>query len=356
MAIQVKVINTQHQFSTLSLVDGSSLMVESGDTVKLLSRDNFQTVRKGNDLIVKNAKGEQFVLKDYYTNARNIDEERFFSLKEELGETKALFSTDLSDQVKLAELDAATVSDASPAGQGGDHSAATYGGVAASAGGISTGAVMAGFCAVAAGGLAVASSGSGGSSSSSGVVDEPAPPVAPAPPADKLLLGNLILGTDGNDRFDGTAEIDYIYGLAGDDVFNNSPDRDILTGGAGRDTFNFQLEFIEADGIAILGFDPSSIDIIEDFVSGEDKIGFKGEFVLSSPSIVLADGNLVQGPGAIASDANDNFIFDSLSGALYYDADGNGSAAAQQFATLHGVTHLAASDIILYASDVIIYS
>lgn len=353
MAIQVKLINTQHQFSTLSLADGSSLIVKSGDTVKLLSRDNFQAVRKGNDLIIKNAKGEQFVLRDYYINARNVDEDQLFSLKEELGETKAMFSADLSDQVKLAELDTATVSDAIPAGQVGDHSAATSGGGAAGAGGVSNGAVMAGFGVLAVGGLAVASSGSGGSSNSSGVVDESASPVAPA---DKLLLGNLISGTDGNDRFDGTAEIDYIYGLAGDDVFNNSPGRDILTGGAGRDTFNFQLEFIEDDGIAILGFDPGSIDTIEDFVSGEDKIGFRDNFILSSPSIVLADGNLVQGPGGVALDANDYFIFDSLSGALYYDADGNGSGAAQQFATLHGVTHLAASDIILYASDVIIYS
>lgn len=476
MAIQVKLINSKHQFSTMTLDNGSSLVVKSGDTVKLLSSDNFQAVRKGNDLIIKNAKGEQFVLKDYYTNARNVDEERLFSLKEELGETKGLFSADLSDQVKLAELDTEVASDAGSAGYGsGNSSAVNSGNAAVGAGGISTGMAIAGFGALAVGGVAVASSGSGGSSSSSGgmvkypvnvVPDENNPPTNVAPvitsgnsatvaenttgvvyqavatdpngdsityslsgtdagwfnidaktgavsfknapdyeahrpptdgssyiavypfidntydikviasdgklsaekavtitvtnvddhvPSDIVLLGNPIFGTQGNDRFDGTPGIDYIYGFGGDDVFNNSPGRDVLTGGSGRDVYNYELGFVEADwGGYKLGFAPDNVDTIMDFVSGEDTIGFNdGSVLLGVSSLRISDDLFVQGPGAVAIERNDFFVFDTDTGALYYDYDGSGSEQPYHFATLYGVSSLQASDIMIYGSLVV---
>jgi Ca2+-binding RTX toxin-like protein len=55
----------------------------------------------------------------------------------------------------------------------------------------------------------------------------------------------------------------------------------------------------------------------------------------------------VSGDGAVALDANDHIIYDSGTGALYYDPDGSGSAAMVQFATLTGAPALGASDFLV---------
>ena len=51
--------------------------------------------------------------------------------------------------------------------------------------------------------------------------------------------------------------------------------------------------------------------------------------------------------GTSAQDADDRIIYDPVSGALLFDADGNGAGAAVQFATLPSGTVLSASDFIV---------
>ena len=51
------------------------------------------------------------------------------------------------------------------------------------------------------------------------------------------------------------------------------------------------------------------------------------------------------GAGAQAQDADDNILYNTATGQLSYDADGNGAGLAVAFATLFGQPTLSASDM-----------
>ena len=123
---------------------------------------------------------------------------------------------------------------------------------------------------------------------------------------------------------------------------------DTMQGGADSDTFALNASNFAGN--------LNGIDTIIDFVSGVDKIAMTLEFYQSSTGYSVSfDGytqptadELVQGAGAVALDANDHFIFDTYTGALYFDSDGNGSGEAVQFAILQGVTQLSVNDFLPY--------
>jgi Ca2+-binding RTX toxin-like protein len=132
-------------------------------------------------------------------------------------------------------------------------------------------------------------------------------------------------GGDGNDTLIGGGGSDTLDGGAGNDTLVGGAANDLLTGGDGADRFVFD---------ATLG--AANIDTITDFVTKTNKIvlsakvfnAFKG----SSAGSAITAGNLVVGAGATAQDKDDYLIYDTTTGLLYYDADGNGSGAAVAFA------------------------
>ena len=58
----------------------------------------------------------------------------------------------------------------------------------------------------------------------------------------------------------------------------------------------------------------------------------------------LNAADFVNSATGIAQDATDHILYNSNTGAFYYDADGSGAGAAIQFATLTGAPTLLASD------------
>lgn len=149
-----------------------------------------------------------------------------------------------------------------------------------------------------------------------------------------------LTGSSFADSLTGAAGNDTIAGGDGNDVLSGGLGNDNLTGGAGNDVFVFN----SAPNAT------SNKDTITDFVSGSDKLQLsKAVFT----GLGLQTGNLSSAQfwsGANLTgghDADDRVVYDSKSGALYYDADGIGGSAAVQIAVIGTSTHpsLAYSDI-----------
>jgi serralysin len=122
----------------------------------------------------------------------------------------------------------------------------------------------------------------------------------------------------------GNERANEIFGNAGANVLNGGGGADLLHGLDGADTFAFTTA---------LG--PGNVDVLADFLPGTDQILLGG--AAGQPFAALGSGLLSQGAfrvGAAAADADDRIIYNSQTGALLYDADGSGSGAAIQFATL----------------------
>ncbi|MGY0194524.1 DUF4347 domain-containing protein [Leptothrix sp. BB-4] len=125
----------------------------------------------------------------------------------------------------------------------------------------------------------------------------------------------------------GDAQANLLQGTAGDDTIVGLAGNDTLIGLAGND----------------------NVDTISDFSSGDrlvlDAAVFAG---IGLHNVTLDATMLRQGAGVVtAGDANDHVIFNTSTGALYYDADGAGGAGAVRFATLTGVTSIAATSILV---------
>jgi len=164
------------------------------------------------------------------------------------------------------------------------------------------------------------------------------PDPGPADPSPEPDPFTTILGTSGSDKLFGTSGADHILANAGADYIYGGGGADQLSGGAGKDKFVFDTAF---DG---------SIDEILDFNPLEDVLYLDNAFFtkltggsLSSPR-KLYGTNLEDGAGAKPNDVNDFIVYDSTTGNLSYDSDGNGSGAAIIFAHLQAGLDLSASN------------
>jgi Ca2+-binding RTX toxin-like protein len=160
-----------------------------------------------------------------------------------------------------------------------------------------------------------------------------------------------ITGTANSETIVAGAGADKITGLAGDDTISGGADNDTISGGAGNDTLTggADIDYFLFD---IAANASSNLDTITDFVSGTDKLQFsKNVFA----GLGKAVGNLTDAQFAYSTESltpTDRIIYNSSIGALYYDADGSGSASsAVQVALIGTSTHpaLAYSDIQIVA-------
>jgi Ca2+-binding RTX toxin-like protein len=133
---------------------------------------------------------------------------------------------------------------------------------------------------------------------------------------------DALWGGEGDDTLNGGRNNDSLWGEDGDDVLLGGPGNDTLSGGAGADSFVFDSPLDRS----------ANSDVITDFTPSEgDRIVLHGAIFKALGTTVTA-GNLRL--GTAAADGDDYLVYNTTSGALYYDADGNGSGTAVQFAVL----------------------
>ncbi len=162
--------------------------------------------------------------------------------------------------------------------------------------------------------------------------------------------GFVLKAYDGDNRMVGSKYDDNLKGARGNDVLDGGGGNDLLTGGAGKDVLK------GGSGADIFGFGHlDAVDRICDFNSkAGDKIALATEVTFdklekAAPRTefisALAASNFIVGKSA--QDADDRIVYDKETGALFYDADGNGAGAAVQFASLKAGTALSVSDFYL---------
>jgi serralysin len=159
------------------------------------------------------------------------------------------------------------------------------------------------------------------------------------------LAGNdYLYGGDGNDRLEGGTGSDALYGGRGDDTLlggdgndqlYGAQGRDILTGNLGQDSFIFQTA---------LG--TSNIDRITDFSVVDDTIRLDNAVFTAFGSNGAMSSSAFYA-GAVAHDSTDRILYNNSTGALSYDRDGTGSAAAIQFAELSPGLALTSQDFLI---------
>ena len=165
---------------------------------------------------------------------------------------------------------------------------------------------------------------------------------------DKLIGIEDLVGTDFNDSLLGDNSDNLLCGGLGNDTINGGMGNDTLIGGLGNDRLT------GGKGADIFLFDSAlgstNKDTITDFLSHVDKlqinssllstIGDLGQFSAHDQRFWLSSKG-------VAHDATDRLIYNSKTGALSFDSDGNGPSAPVTIEVLGTLSHpsLVASDI-----------
>lgn len=145
---------------------------------------------------------------------------------------------------------------------------------------------------------------------------------------------NELTGNAGNNTLNGAVGRDSLFGGVGNDVLLGGTGNDTLSGGAGKDIFKFNAALT------------ANTDKISDFVVADDTIQLDNAFFKKFTATgVLNAGSFVKGEAA--QDSNDYIIYNSTTGAVSYDADGNGAGAAVQIAVLGSNLSLTNADFVV---------
>ncbi|MFO0403521.1 MAG: calcium-binding protein, partial [Alphaproteobacteria bacterium] len=133
---------------------------------------------------------------------------------------------------------------------------------------------------------------------------------------------NRLTGAELDDTLIGLGGADSLSGGNGSDRLEGGLGGDRLVGGNGQDEFVFNTALILRN-----------IDAIQDFNVADDTI-LLDRSVFSAVGSMGTLGSTAFVTGTVATTLDHRIVYNSGTGALFYDADGSGGGATIQFATL----------------------
>ncbi len=149
---------------------------------------------------------------------------------------------------------------------------------------------------------------------------------------------DVLSGDDENNRLIGAACDDMLIGNDGNDVLRGGAGADVLSGGDGADVFQF------AEPV-----DPLNADTIVDFSASEGDILRLDDARFTALDVgVLLESQFVANLTGLAETVDHHIIFNSLTGQVFYDADGIGGAAAIEIAVSENLAEIDETDISIY--------
>jgi Ca2+-binding RTX toxin-like protein len=145
----------------------------------------------------------------------------------------------------------------------------------------------------------------------------------------------------GNDTLIGGGGADSLNGGAGNDLLVGGTSNDVLYGGTGLDVFRFD---------SLLGTSTTpNIDQITDFVVADDTIQLENSIFtkFGTTTGTINAAYFKSNSTGLAADSNDYIIYETDTGKLFYDSNGNAAGGSIQIALLGTNLALTAADFVI---------
>ncbi|MFI0849349.1 beta strand repeat-containing protein [Mesorhizobium sp. IMUNJ 23232] len=146
-----------------------------------------------------------------------------------------------------------------------------------------------------------------------------------------------VTGSAFGDTLTGNNVINVIIGGAGSDTLNGRGGNDTLTGNAGKDQFLFDT-----------AVGATNVDTITDFIFVDDTIRLENTiFNAIVGTGTLTAAQFVANASGTAADANDRIIYETDTGNIFYDTNGNAAGGSTLFAIVDAGLGITNADFLI---------
>jgi VCBS repeat-containing protein len=159
---------------------------------------------------------------------------------------------------------------------------------------------------------------------------------------DSLKSIENVIGTSLADTITGSAVANVLSGGIGDDNILGEAGNDTLVGGMGADNLTGGI------GINVFLYNATNEgnDLITDFASGSDKLSFSSSAFGSITSATLDSNFFIRADSIAQNDVTPQFIFNTATRALIYDANGTNPAGQITLLTVQSGASIVANDLV----------